>query len=499
MALLLILLPLFTALAAFLVSSPTLRARLLPTAGVLHLLVLLVILRHWDSLPARAWLGLDALGAWVLLVISVLFCICAFYAPSYLALRADRDNRIFCVSLLAFLGLASLLAQARHPGIAWVAMETTTLVTAPLIYFNRNRRSLEATWKYLLIGSVGIALALLGTLFLAYAAHFGGLEEPLQYTRLMQHADLLSRPWLRAAFVLSLVGYGTKMGLAPLHTWKPDAYGETPGIVGALLAGGVTSCAFLALLRIYGVVVAAGEGRFARELLVGFGILSMVWAMVFMVRQVDFKRMLAYSSVEHMGILVFGIGIGGLAARFALFHLAANALVKSVLFLSAGNIHRSYSSKTIPQVTGAIRRTPVSGWLFLLGFLAITGLPPFAPFISEFNIAAGALTSGHLLAGATFLVLLAGIFIAMSETVLQVVFGTPSHQRVRTPYSDTVATTAPLIVALSLAALLGLWLPKPLQVLLDHAAITLDEPVSAKEVRTVPPASAIPAIEVPHE
>ena len=352
MALLLIALPLLAALVAYLVDSPTLRARMLPVAGTLHLILLLAALRHWDALPVNAWLGLDALGAWVLLVISVLFCICAFYAPSYLALRADRDSRIFCVSLLAFLGLASLLAQARHPGVAWVAMETTTLVTAPLIYFNRNRRSLEATWKYLLIGSVGIALALLGTLFLAYAAHFGGLEEPLHYTRLMQHADLLSRPWLRAAFVLCLVGYGTKMGLAPLHTWKPDAYGETPGIVGALLAGGVTSCAFLALLRIYGVVVAAGEARFAQELLVGFGMLSMAWAMVFLVRQMDFKRMLAYSSVEHMGILVFGIGIGGVAARFALFHLAANALVKTVLFLSAGNIHRSYSSKTLPQVTG---------------------------------------------------------------------------------------------------------------------------------------------------
>jgi hydrogenase-4 component F len=499
MALLLILLPLLAALAAFLVPSPGNRARLLPLTGTLHLALLLGVLRHWDRLPVHAGLGLDALGAWVLLVISTLFCICAYYAPSYLALRADRNNRIFCVSLLSFLGLASLLAQARHPGVAWVAMETTTLVTAPLIYFNHNRRSLEATWKYLLIGSVGIALALLGTLFLAYSAHVGGLEEPLQFVRLIQHADLLSRPWLRAAFVLCLVGYGTKMGLAPLHTWKPDAYGESPGVVGALLAGGVTSCAFLALLRVYGVVAAAGEVKFARELLVGFGILSMVWAMIFLVRQQDIKRMLAYSSVEHMGILAFGIGIGGLAARFALFHLAANALVKSVLFLSAGNIHRSYASKTLPHVTGAIRRTPVSGWLFLLGFLAITGLPPFAPFISEFNIAAGALTSGHVLAGAAFLALLAGIFIAMSETVLQVVFGTPSPRRVRTPYSDTPATTAPLIVAICLAGLLGMWLPRPLYTLLEQAAVMVDGSTPLRAVPVVPLAAAVSRTEVPHE
>ncbi|WP_243288377.1 proton-conducting transporter membrane subunit [Geothrix terrae] len=484
MAWLLILVPLLAAALAFAVSSPTLRAWILPAVGVLHLGLLLAALGGWRTLPINAWFGLDALGGWVLLVISVLFCICAFYAPAYLALRPERDHRVLSTCLLGFLGLASLLAQARHPGIAWVAMETTTLVTAPLIYFNHNRRSLEATWKYLVIGSVGIALALLGTLFIAYAAHMGGLEEPLRYTRLMENASLLSRPWLRAGFVLTLVGYGTKMGLAPLHTWKPDAYGETPGLVGALLAGGVTSCAFLALLRIYGVVAAAGEGAFARELLVAFGMLSMAWALVFMIRQTDIKRLLAYSSVEHMGILVFGIGIGGLAAKFALFHLAANALVKSVLFLSAGNIHRSYASKQLPFVTGALRRTPVSGWLFLLGFLAITGMPPFAPFLSEFSIASGALGTGHLASGAAFLVLLGGIFLAMSETVVKVVFGTPSAQRVRTPYKDAPATTAPLIAALALALVLGIWMPRPLQAMLDQASTTAEGALSARlEVR----------------
>ena len=479
MALLLILLPLAAAALAYLVRSPGIRARILPAAAVLHLLLVVVALRGWRDLPRGAWLGLDALGGWTLLVVSVLFTVCALYAPSYLALRPDRDHRIFSVSLLAFLGMASLVAQARHPGVAWVGMETTTLATAPLIYFNRNRRSLEATWKYLVIGSVGIALALLGTLFVAYAAHMGGVEEPLQYSRLMQHAGQLSRPWLRAGFVLTLVGYGTKMGLAPLHTWKPDAYGETPGIVGALLAGGVTSCAFLALLRIYAVVAAAGEAPFAREILVGFGLLSMVWALVFMVGQVDFKRLLAYSSVENMGILVLGIGIGGRAVPFALFHMAANALLKGVLFLSAGNIHRSYASKQLPHVTGAIRRTPVSAALFLLGFLAITGLPPFMPFISEFNIAATALTTGHLAAGVAFLVLLGGIFLTMSDTVMQVVFGVPSPQRVRTPYKDTAATTAPLILALGLALVLGLWLPRPLRAMLGSAAATVEGAVPA--------------------
>ena len=474
MAWYLIILPLLAALIAYLIPSDTWRIRLLPITAVLEFLGVLIALRGWGTVPPTSWLALDALGGWVMLIISVVFMICSFYVPAYLALRPERPHRKFILCFLGFLSMASLVTQARHPGLVWVAMETLTLTTARLIYFNHNPRSVEATWKYLMIGSVGIAFALLGTMFIAYSAHVGGVRDPLEYQNLMGKAVQLSKPWLRAGFVLTLIGYGTKMGIAPLHTWKPDAYSETPGVVGALLAGGVTSCAFLALLRIYAILAAAGEIRFAQELMVGFGLLSMAWAMVFMVRQVDLKRMLAYSSVEHMGILIFGIGIGGLAARFALFHLAANALVKSVLFLSAGNIHRCYASRQLPHVTGVIRRTPVSGWLLILGFLAITGMPPFAPFISEFNIAAAALSGKSLWLGVLFLVFLGGIFLAMSDTVLQMVLGTPSARRERTPYRDTVPLTAPLVGALVLALVLGVWLPRPLSDMLHNAAARVE-------------------------
>ena len=195
------------------------------------------------------------------------------------------------------------------------------------------------------------------------------------------------------------------MGLAPMHTWKPDAYGEAPGIIGALLAGGMTNCAFLALLRVYRVMQAAGEGAFARELFLALGLLSMGVAAAFMVGQRDFKRMLAYSSVEHMGILVIGIGAGGIAVPGALLHVINNSLTKVVLFLSAGNIHRAYGSKTIDAVSGAFRRVPLSAVLFLAGFLAITGSPPFGPFISEFTILVGAMTGHLFVTAALFLVL----------------------------------------------------------------------------------------------
>jgi hydrogenase-4 component F len=366
--------------------------------------------------------------------------------------------------------MTTVVTLAQQLALLWVAMEGATLSTAMLIYFNRNPRSLEAAWKYLMIGSVGIALALLGSLFIGYAAFLGARgEASLLFQDLLAQSGGLSRPWIRAGFVLLLVGYGTKMGLAPLHTWKPDAYGEAPGLIGALLAGGMTNCAFLALMRIFRITVAAGEGAFARELLIGIGLLSMAVAAVFMAGQRDFKRMLAYSSVEHMGILVVGIGVGGLAALGSLLHVISNALTKIILFLSAGNIHRSYGSKQVEAVSGAMNRLPVSGSFFLIGFLAITGSPPFGPFISEFTIVNGAIQAGHFFTAGLFLLFLILIFVGMGATVLPVVQGIPSG-KVDTGFRDSFLKTAPMFVSLALVLMMGIWIPKPLYKFIEQAS-----------------------------
>ena len=377
---------------------------------------------------------------------------------------------MFCVCLLAFAGAMSLVAWSDHLGLMWVGMEATSLVMAPLVYFNRTPRSIEATWKYLMVGSVGIALALLGTFFLAYAALYGGLHSGLTFENLLQHAPQLSKPWLHAGFVLLLVGYGTKMGLAPMHTWKPDAYGEAPGVVGALLAGGVTSCAFLALLRVYHICGAAGEGVYTSRLLLAMGLLSMAVAGVFVVGQRDFKRMLAYSSVEHMGIMALGLGIGAPALFGTLLHVITNGLTKGVLFLSAGNIHRAYASKSIDQVRGALRRLPLSGGLFLAGFLAITASPPFGPFVSEFAIVNGAFQAGRFVVAGAFLLLSLVVFIGMGATVLQVVQGRPPAEVRHSSYRDGWLTAAPVVLLMALVLLLGLYIPNPLQALLHRAA-----------------------------
>lgn len=470
LAVLLIAVPLQLAGLALLVRSDRARPLLLPIAGVLHLGLTLFAVATRETVGRGIWLQLDALGSVILLLVSTLFAICSFYAPGYLWLRIDRGNRVFCACLLAFLGAASLVVLAQHLGLLWVAVEATTLATAPLVYFNRNARSIEATWKYLMIGSVGIALALLGSFFVAYSTYLVGGEASLLFRSLLSDAGGFSRPWLRAGFVFLLVGYGAKMGLAPMHSWKPDAYGEAPGLVGALLAGGMTSCAFLALLRVHLVVAAAGEGAFARGLLVFMGLLSMGFAAVFMVRQRDFKRMLAYSSVEHMGILVLGIGLGGLGVFGALLHALNNGLAKGVLFLSAGNIHRAYGSKSVDDVSGAMSRLPLSGTLFLAGFFAITGSPPFGPFLSEFTILNQAVASGRFGVAALFLVLLAVVFIGMGATVLPLVQGRPSEAALATPYRDKLRKTFPILLSLSLVLLLGLWIPAPLRRLLTEAA-----------------------------
>jgi hydrogenase-4 component F len=473
LALLAVFLPLAAAGVAWLIPSDRARPLVLPVTAAAHLALTFFLIRNLETLHAGEWVQLDALGAVTLGIVSVLFATCSAYAPAYLTLRIDRGNRIFCACMLVMLGMTSLIVLAQHLGLLWVAVEATTLTTAPLVYFNRNARSLEATWKYLMIGSVGIALALLGSFFLSYSAYLGGGAPSLVFKTLIENAGSFSHPWLRAGFVLLLVGYGTKMGLAPLHTWKPDVYGEAPGVVGALLAGGMTSCAFLALLRVYRIVDAAGEGVFARELLVFMGLLSIAFAAVFMVRQRDFKRMLAYSSVEHMGILVLGVGLGGAGLFGAILHSVNNGITKGVLFLAAGNIHRAFGSKSSDDVSGAIARLPVSGSLFLAGFFAITGSPPFGPFVSEFTILNAAIGSGRYFVAATYLLLLFVVFVGMGGTVLAVVQGRPSGAAVASSFRDSASKTLPIAFSMALVLLLGLWIPEPLARLLREAAAGL--------------------------
>ncbi len=470
MAFLFILFPILMAGITAIVPSNRWRPLLLPLTALPQLCFTVIVLFKPELTHTNTWLMLDPPGKIVLLLVNTLFFFCSLYAVSYLQYRKERDNRLFCICLNAFLGAISLVTWSQHLALMWVAIEATTLITAPLIYFNHNQLSIEAMWKYLLISSVGIALALLGTFFMAYSSMHGGMEATLSYVKLLKNAPLLSKTWLHLAFILLFVGYGTKMGLAPMHTWKPDSYGESPGIIGAIFAGGLTSCSFLAFLRIYHICYAAGEFAYMSKTLIFMGLLSMATAALFMIRQKDLKRMLAYSSIEHMGILTLGLGIGAPAFFGILLHIISNGLTKGVLFLSIGNIHRAFGSKSIDRVHGAIRLLPFSGTIFLIGFLTITGSPPFSPFVSLFAILNGAFQARKFFIAGLFLFLLLLVFIAMGATVLKAVQGSsPVPNRNKMTFRDTFASCGPILGLLITVCILGVYIPAPLSELLNDA------------------------------
>lgn len=424
--------------------------------------------------PASAifggWMDVDALGLIVLTIVSVLFLATALYAVGYLQRETPRGGRFFVSAMLMFLAATTLVTLSQHLAMLWVGMEATTLAVAPLIFHRHDRRSLEAVWKYLVISSVGIALALLGTFFLA-SAQPEGMGRPLMLPDLLAHAQVLHPAWLRAAFLFLLVGFGTKMGLAPMHTWKPDTYGEAPSLVSGLMSGVLTSCAFLGVARITQIVMAAGLGPFAQPVLIGFGLLSLAVAAVFVIGQSDVKRLLAYSSVEHMGLLVLGLGFGGVGAYGSMLHVLNNGLTKGWMFLVVGNVVLATGSSAAAANKGLLRTLPVSGMLLVLGLFAVTGSPPFGVFLSEFTILRAAVAGGHVWIAATMLLLLAVIFVGMASLILEMALGSPEPGVV--PQRESGWLVVGPIALAALVLLLGLYIPGPLNDTLSRAAVAL--------------------------
>lgn len=462
--LLLVFLPLAGAALAAIWRGNATRPWLMPVFGAAHAALSLWMLVAPPAQPLGSWFGFDPLARAVLPTVSVLFLFCAAYGVSYLRVRAERPNRVFVSLMLAVLGLLSAGHMSRHLGLLWIATEGVTLAAIPLLHFNATPRAFEATWKYLLVGGTGIALSLLGSFALGYASLYSGGPGAgdLTFAALIAKGAFLSRPWLLTAWVLILVGYGTKMGLAPMHTWKPDAYGEAPGIVGAILAGGVTTVAFTAILRVRTVVAAAGQGAIADRTLIAIGLFSLVVAALFLLGTRDFKRMLAYSSVEHMGILALAAGLGAPGLWAALFHVWSNSLTKGSLFLSAGNIRRAAGARTMDEVGGMAALTPVSAGMFVAGMFAVTALPPFGPFFSELRIVRASFgPTGNTVAGAVFLGCLLFAFFGLTRVVFAIVDGRPrvATRATGRRFPETAGVIVPPLLLLGLSLWLGLALP----------------------------------------
>jgi hydrogenase-4 component F len=472
-----ILLPAVAAVLAYYARRAANRTALLLGAAGVHLVAVAGLWTTPRAVTLAGWLAVDGLGLIVLTLISILFVVVANYAVGWLRTRSAREGRVFASGMLAFLAAASLVALSHHLALLWVGMEATTLSMAPLIYDRHDRRSLEAVWKYLMLSSVGIALALLAVFLLATAQPLSPEVRPLVLDDLIAGAPSLDRWWLRAAFVFALAGFGTKMGLAPMHTWKPDTYGEAPSLVGGLMAGGVTSCAFVGLARFTQVLAAAGLADFARPLLLGFGLFSLVVAAGFIVGQADVKRLLAYSSVEHMGLLVLGLGVGGLGTYGAVLHALNNGLIKGWLFLVVGNLVLAAGSPAAADLRGMLRARPVSAMLVVAGLFAVTGSPPFGLFLSQFAIVSGAVREQHPVVAVVALLLLAVIFVGIARMILDMVLGEGEGERSE-PQALGAGREGAWMVAgpLALAALvlmLGSYLPAPLRAELAGAAVSL--------------------------
>jgi hydrogenase-4 component F len=345
---------------------------------------------------ASDWLRIDPLGAVFLLGTGLLYAMATVFSVGYLGVERDRPGfngfeRRY-LALLNLFGCAMLLVPlASDFGVLWVAVELTTIVSALLVAIDRTDAALEAAWKYVLIASSGLGIALLSIIVLyASGTHVLGSAYIPRFVRLITHAHALSPDAVKLAFVLSVVGFGTKVGFVPTHTWLPDAHSEAPAPASAMLSGSLLAAAFYAILRFFQVAVANGDRAFAEHVLIVFGAISLIAASFFVLRQANFKRLLAYSSIEHMGIIALGIGFGApIAIAGALLHVITHASAKGLAFLGTGSLVRGYDAKEVEHVTDAGRKMPWTGPMFFAAVLALSGLPLSGVFRSEFEIVAG--------------------------------------------------------------------------------------------------------------
>ena len=356
--------------------------------------------------------------------------------------------------LFMFTMLLALLTN--NMGILWVAMEAATLTTVLLVSLYRTPASLEAAWKYFILCGVGIAQALFGTILLYFAAErvIGGGSTSLLWTHLNDVKGQLEPTVLSLAFVFLLVGYGTKVGLAPLHNWLPDAHAEGPTPVSAVLSGLLLNVALYAVVRAKVLVDGALQTHFAGNLMMGFGLFSVVVGAFFLSRQKDVKRLFAYSSIEHMGIVTFAFGMGGPVATFAgLLHMTVHSLTKSAIFFTVGHAAQKTGTQLIANIRGLADTNPAIGWGLMLGSLAILGMPPFGVFASEFLILTTAMHE-HPWATPFLLVSLGVAFAAVFSRVQEMVFGETTAKRL--PHSPALI---PVFIHLGLVLMLGLYIP----------------------------------------
>jgi hydrogenase-4 component F len=418
----------------------------------------------------------DSLNVFLVALTAFVAMTTALFSRPYMRIErghgrvSDGGMRLYHSMYQMFTLTMLLVLTTNNLGVMWVAMEAATLTTVLLVALYRTHASLEAAWKYFILCGVGIAQALLGTILVYFASEkiLGAGSGALLWTQLDSVKSQLEPVVISIAFVFLLVGYGTKVGLVPLHNWLPDAHAEGPTPVSAVLSGLLLNVALYALIRFKVITDGALDRPFASNLMIGFGLLSVAVAALFLSRQRDIKRMFAYSSIEHMGLVTFAFGLGGPVASFAgLLHMTMHSLTKSAIFFAVGHASQKAGTQVMSEIRGLIRLSPTVGWGLTLGTIAILGLPPFGVFASEFLILTQAIAQVPW--AAPILLASLGIsFAAIFGKVQPMVFGEPSAARL--PHRPALV---PVFVHLALVLLLGLYMPPYLAAWYRQAALLI--------------------------
>ena len=429
MTLLLILtiLPFVTAISCLAIRSWKIQYALTLLSGLIHLAVSFAIFTDIFIPETIFMFGFDALSKLFLLVLSNTYFWIVLVSYSYIKLPVESNStsgKKYYFMLMNFYLVANTAAVlSNHFGMYWVAVEMTTLSVVPLVYYSRSEESLVAMWKYLFIVSVGIAFAFIGILFLALSAKGTILDgEQLYFFDYMKNAADLSPIWLKASFIFIFVGLSTKIGIAPMHSGDIDATSSAPSPIGALFSGTLRITALLGVLRMFQIIRPTGSFEFAKGLLIIGGLFSIFVTFIYMFKVTDYKKMVAYSSVEHLGIIALGIGTGGIAFIGAFYHIVFNSMTKVGFFLCAGKIHLKYDSRNVSDIFSVLNRLPWTGWIFLISFFAVSGIPPFGFFFSEITIFEGIFFSDKPYLLVITMMFLLFIFINMGNTVFKMLY-----------------------------------------------------------------------------
>ena len=478
-------------LAGLVAAAAGARARLAGLAGaagaavsLAAAIVLLALLVHRAPLQAGGgFLYVDTLSGFFLLTVSGVTLLAALGSIAYVSAEesAGTFSRLQVQLYFVFFGLFAALMLASletgNLGLLFVLIEASTLASAALVGLEGKARSLEAAWKYVIISSLGVTIALAGTLYLFYAASTLHLtsSQRLTWPYLFAHAAALAPAPLRLAFLLAVVGYGTKVGLAPMHTWLPDAHAEAPSPASAMLSAALLNTGMYAIIRFLAITQARLSGTFPHTVLLAFGFASVLVGVLFMVRKGNFKRLFAYSSVEHMGIIAVALGFGGVLGLYgALLHTINHAVAKAVLFLGSGDVALRYGTREAAGVRGLLSAVPVTGGAMLLGSMAVLGSPPFGLFLSELTIIRAGFAAASPVLPLLLLALLAVAFIAFARTSTGMATGPPPA--VADPYQSRaarLATAVPLVIGLAALLVLGLWIPAGLNTVLVHSVAVI--------------------------